>query len=291
MIAPLPPSNRLDRIKLYFFQELNEYYQTETLQLLFRLLLKHFFGITPIQLASEPTKRLSESEILVVQKVIRKLKKQIPWQYIVEETEFYGLILQVNSSVLIPRPETEELIELIRENYQNKTAPKQIIDLCTGSGCIALSLKKIFPDANVFGLDICPDALKVARQNSLKLGLQVEYIRQDLLNQFQLEESMVFDLVVSNPPYIMEKEKLEMDANVLDHEPHSALFVPDRDPVVFYNAIGNFMKHHLAPTGQAWLEINSKLGEETQQIIRETSGRKTLSHVDLSGKERFISAT
>ncbi len=248
-------------------------------------MLEHYFGIRPSELVYNSSRRISESEILIVQRVIRKLKKQVPWQYIVGETEFYGLTIQVNSSVLIPRPETEEMIELIRQQFYGKPSPKRIIDLCSGSGCIALSLKKIFPEAKVYGLEICPDALKLARQNALKNNLEVEFVQTDLLNLSYFESSAQFDLIVSNPPYIMEKEKSDMSDNVLAHEPHVALFVPDSNPLVFYKAIKEFAKKHLAEKGQIWMEINARLGLETKQLF---NNYETQSILDLSGKERFV---
>ncbi len=248
-------------------------------------MLEHYFGIRPSELIYNSSRRISESEILIVQRVIRKLKKQEPWQYIVGETEFYGLNIQVNRSVLIPRPETEEMIELIRKQFIGKPSPKRIIDLCSGSGCIALSLKKIFPEAKVYGLEICPEALKVARQNALKNQLEVEFVQTDLLNLSYFEESSQFDLIVSNPPYIMEKEKGIMAANVVEHEPHLALFVPDLDPLVFYKAIKEFAMKHLAEEGQIWLEINAQLGLETKLLFDNFNAQTIL---DLSGKDRFI---
>lgn len=285
MIDQLPPSNRLEGIKVLFFKELQNNYSSEDLQTFFRLMLEHYFGIRPSELIYNSSRRISESEILIVQRVIRKLKKQEPWQYIVGETEFYGLNIQVNRSVLIPRPETEEMIELIRKQFIGKPSPKRIIDLCSGSGCIALSLKKIFPEAKVYGLEICPEALKVARQNALKNQLEVEFVQTDLLNLSYFEESSQFDLIVSNPPYIMEKEKGIMAANVVEHEPHLALFVPDLDPLVFYKAIKEFAMKHLAEEGQIWLEINAQLGLETKLLFDNFNAQTIL---DLSGKDRFI---
>ena len=287
MIDQLPPSNRLEGIKILFFKELENTYSAEERQTFFRLMLEHYFGIRSSELIYNNSRRISESEILIVQRIIRKLKKHVPWQYIVGETEFYGLTIQVNSSVLIPRPETEEMIELIRKQFNGKPSPKRIIDLCSGSGCIALSLKKIFPKAKVYGLEICPEALKMARQNALKNQLEVEFVQADLLNLSNFEESGQFDLIVSNPPYILEKEKSNMAANVLEHEPHLALFVPDRDPLFFYKAIKAFAMKHLSLEGQIWLEINAQLGLETRQLFSDFNAQTV---IDLSGKDRFVCA-
>ena len=202
---------------------------------------------------------------------ITRLKTYEPIQYIIGQTEFYGLSFKVNSHTLIPRPETEELVELVINNVKLKsTQPLSILDIGTGTGCIAISLAKHIANAQVFAVDVSDDALKVAKENAVLNGVNVEFIKVDILN-WQSEsklQDLTFDIIVSNPPYVRQLEKAEMKTNVLQHEPHLALFVDDANPLQFYQAITQFASQKLQPNGHLYFEINQYLGDEMLQLLQ-----------------------
>ena len=225
-------------------------------------------------------------------KILEELKTGKPLQYVIGETEFYGLTFKVNPSVLIPRPETEELVEWILSDLRKpKTSIEglKIIDIGTGSGCIPISLKKNLPEAQLFALDISPEALDVSTQNAALNQTMVNFIQADILNLLNKQlTAEKFGIIVSNPPYVTDAEKEQMLPNVLQHEPHIALFVPDNDPLIFYKAIADFAIKHLDTTGSLYLEINENLGEETVQLLKQMGFKKIELRQDLSGKDRMI---
>jgi len=225
-------------------------------------------------------------------KILEELKTGKPLQYVIGETEFYGLTFKVNPSVLIPRPETEELVEWILSDLRK---PKisieglKIIDIGTGSGCIPISLKKNLPEAQLYALDISTEALGVSKQNAALNQTMVNFIQADILNLLNKQPSdEKFGIIVSNPPYVTDVEKKQMLPNVLQHEPHLALFVPDNDPLIFYKAIADFAIKHLDTTGSLYLEINENLGEETVQLLKQMGFKNIELRQDLSGKDRMI---
>lgn len=225
-------------------------------------------------------------------KILEELKTGKPLQYVIGETEFYGLTFIVNRSVLIPRPETEELVEWILSDLRK---PKisieglKIIDIGTGSGCIPISLKKNLPEAQLYALDISTEALGVSKQNAALNQTMVNFIQADILNLLNKQPSdEKFGIIVSNPPYVTDAEKKQMLPNVLQHEPHLALFVPDNDPLIFYKAIADFAIKHLDTTGSLYLEINENLGEETVQLLKQMGFKNIELRQDLSGKDRMI---
>lgn len=195
-----------------------------------------------------------------LENIVNRLLNNEPIQYIFGHTAWCGLQLKVNSSVLIPRPETAELLDLVA------TAPRSILDIGTGSGCIAIAMKKRFPNAEVYAIDISKKALDTAKENAANNNATIHFMQADILQQPTID--LRFDLIVSNPPYIAEKEQIEMDKNVLDYEPHNALFVPDNDPLVFYREISLFAKKHINPNGQLLFEINQRYGNETQELVQ-----------------------
>ena len=225
-------------------------------------------------------------------KILEELKTGKPLQYVIGETEFYGLTFKVNPSVLIPRPETEELVEWILSDLRKpKTSIEglKIIDIGTGSGCIPISLKKNLPEAQLFALDISPEALDVSTQNAALNQTMVNFIQADILNLLNKQlTAEKFGIIVSNPPYVTDAEKEQMLPNVLQHEPHIALFVPDNDPLIFYKAIADFAIKHLDTNGSLYLEINENLGEETVQLLKQKGFKKIELRQDLSGKDRMI---
>ena len=211
-------------------------------------------------------------------------------------TEFYGCKIRVNESVLIPRPETEELVELIVKEVRDKdqgASEINILDIGTGSGCIAVSLKKKLPCANIFAFDISEDALTVAKTNGILNQTKINFIQADIFSLIpnSRKEKGVYDIIVSNPPYVRASEKGKMDKNVLDYEPHLALFVKDDDALVFYEAIASFALHNLAPNGMLYFEINEALGNEVKALLNEKGFKNAEIKKDMSGKDRIATAS
>ena len=279
-------SNLVRDIRRYYTGQLEALYGPEEANAMMMMLLEHYFGINRVKMALEPELRLSESEMLTVHFAVKDLLKNKPIQYVIGETEFCGMRFMVNENVLIPRPETEEMVEMIATSPQYS-----ILDIGTGSGCIAISLAKLIPNSDVMAVDVSEKALEVARKNAEANGVNVHFVLDDILKPTTTELiDNQFDIIVSNPPYVCESEKTEMRANVLDHEPSSALFVPDNDPLIFYRKILEFAQKALKPDGQIWFEINEKFGKETAELCREKGFNNTEIIKDFRGKERVVRA-
>ena len=218
---------------------------------------------------------------------LEQLKKGQPIQHITGKAFFYNDFFFVNEHTLIPRPETEELVELIRNDYaQNQDI--SMIDLGTGTGCIPISLAKLFPNANVSALDISENALKIAQSNAENLKVNINFYHNNLLEDIQLNHK--FDVIISNPPYIRNLEKKEMHQNVLNFEPHLALFVENDDALIFYERVIDFAKNHLKENGKIYCEINQYLGKETKQLFQKFY-QIVIIHKDISGNDRMLSAS
>lgn len=224
----------------------------------------------------------------LISDIIGRLKKNEPIQYILGMCEFWGMELTVNRSVLIPRPETEELVDWIISS--TKVSPASILDIGTGSGCIALALKKAFPPSKVTACDISEQALEVARLNGSNLDLDIRWLQADIRDVTPFHSDERFSLIVSNPPYVTETEKKRMNRNVLDFEPHTALFVPDADPLLFYRHIAEFSRERLMPEGSLFLEINEHFEEETVKLLDAAGFSKIEPRKDLQQKPRMIRA-
>ncbi len=223
--------------------------------------------------------------------ITKKLMVHIPVQYVLNETWFAGMKFYVNEDVLIPRPETEELVEWIFTEVRNtKYEIRKVLDIGTGSGCIPITLKKRIPELNVKAIDVSEGALNVAAKNAISIGVQVYFLRLDFLDENTWSNFGKFDIIVSNPPYIKLGEACTMNVNVLEHEPHLALFVPDEDALLFYKKIAGFAKDHLAENGMIFLEINEALGKDVTELF-ESKGYKTVLKKDMQGKDRMIKAT
>ena len=222
-----------------------------------------------------------------VKLVVMRLKNHEPLQYILGETCFFGLKLKVSPAVLIPRPETEELVSMISD--LKLPAGSRILDIGTGSGCIALALKSCFPEVKVSACDISDEALSVARENSLSNKLDVDFFRADILN-WNVSEWPVYTLIVSNPPYVTVSEKKQMQRNVLDFEPETALFVEDDNPLLFYRSVAAFASEYLANGGFLFFEINESFGTETVTMLNDQGFTEVQIKTDLQGKERMVAA-
>ena len=291
------PSNSVRDCRKYYAGELEKLYGSDEANALIMILLEHYFNIDRMKIALEPDLRLSESELLTLHFAVKELLKNKPVQYIIGETEFCGMRFIVNENVLIPRPETQEMVEMIA-NFARSTDNAcvirtgcKIIDIGTGSGCIAISLAKLMPDSDVTAVDISEKALEVAKKNAEANEVNVTFIKDDILNPQNRDLlNGQFDIIVSNPPYVCESEKSEMRANVLEHEPSSALFVPDSDPLVFYRKILEFAQKVLKLDGQIWFEINEKFGKETAELCREKGFKNVEIIKDFRGNERVVRA-
>ena len=230
---------------------------------------------------------LTEQEEKQLQQYTERLLNREPVQYVLNESWFCGLKLYVDKNVLIPRPETEELVEWIISNCKFPVDELKILDIGTGSGCIPISLKRRIRKAEVWACDISEKALAVAKRNADALGADVNFMQLDILGKEQRNQLPEFDIIVSNPPYVPEKDKAQMQPNVLNYEPPTALFVPDNDPLVFYKAIAVFGKTHLSPKGTIYCEIHENLGSPVEEIFS-SSGYTTELKKDMQQKDRMI---
>jgi release factor glutamine methyltransferase len=282
------PSNKINDIIRYFKSELSSVYEPSELDVIIQMCFESFLNFTKNDLLLRKDEHISESQLLQFSFAVKDLKTHKPIQYILGEAHFYKLKFKVTESVLIPRPETEELVDRISKEYKNQQQLK-VLDIGTGSGCIAIALSKNLIDANVSAIDVCKDALSIAKQNALLNNAQVNFIECDILAaNFKVLENIKFDVIVSNPPYIALGEKNTMDKNVLAYEPHLALFVNDNDPLLFYKAIVHFAKNHLMVNGRLYFEINQQFGEETKQILLDNKFVNVVLQKDLNNNNRIL---
>jgi release factor glutamine methyltransferase len=251
------------------------------------LIMEHLFNLKKSDiLLDKKIEKVNNEEII---SIINRINQSEPIQYILGETEFYGRKFKVNKNVLIPRPETEELVDLIiKENKKQKKI--KVLDIGTGSGCIAITLAKELPEAEVCALDISKDALKTANENALMNNAKVDFSHADIIQnlKFKLQN---LNIIVSNPPYVRESEKKQMHTNILEHEPFTALFVKDEDPLIFYKSIILFAKQHLVENGKCYFEINEKFGQETITLFAENNFSEIRIIKDLQNKERIAVGT
>ena len=305
-------SNLVRDCRKYYAGELEKLYGSDEANALIMILLEHYFNIDRMSFALEPDMRLSESELLTLHFAVKELLKNKPVQYIIGETEFCGMKFCVNENVLIPRPETEEMVKSLelkvigylyspsfrpdierREMVAEKSpANISILDIGTGSGCIAISLAKLLKDSAVTAVDISEMALEVAKKNAEANEVSVTFIKDDILNPQNRDLlNGQFDIIVSNPPYVCESEKSEMRANVLDYEPSTALFVSDNDPLIFYRKILEFAQKALKPNGEVWFEINEKYGKEMLELCHKMGFKHSEIIKDFRDRDRGLRAS
>jgi release factor glutamine methyltransferase len=269
----------------YIKKELAGLYPNTEIEGFTRIIFEAVFGWNFTEQVVKKNEKIQEADFVKIKEIVLRLKYFEPVQYILGETEFYGLKLKVNPSVLIPRPETEELVDwIVKSNFKQNCT---ILDIGTGSGCIALAMKNRLKRAVVSGMDISEKALEIARQNAIINGLEVNFFQADILG-WEHTKWDKFDVIVSNPPYIRESEKAKIHANVLDYEPGSALFVSDNDPLVFYRSIGVFAKKHLARDGRLFFEINENLGMEMKTLLLKIGFCNIEIRKDINGKNRMV---
>ena len=255
-----------------------------------RILFKHFLDMTPVQTHCSLDSELPAATEKKIRDAIEELKKYRPIQYILCETQFYGLLFELTPDVLIPRPETEELVDWLLREY-GRNAELTIVDIGTGSGCIAVALSANLPNANVYAIDVSQEALILARKNAQKNGVKVNFLLQDILTDGLTGfEPDSIDVIVSNPPYVMPSEKAYLSPNVLEYEPHIALFAPENNPLVFFEQIAALGMKYLKNKGKIFFEINEALPEKVTEILRKNHYSNITVRKDLNGKWRMVSA-
>ncbi|MDR3350376.1 MAG: peptide chain release factor N(5)-glutamine methyltransferase [Prevotellaceae bacterium] len=264
-------------------RQLRPLYSKEEARALSYALLEHFGKLSRAQLFAFPETELSPETARQIQTAIAGLIAHKPLQYLTGETLFCGLPIEVSGAVLIPRPETEELTLWAAGSIQKGAV---VIDLCTGSGCIAVALKKRIPSAEVHACDLSPEALETAQRNAVKNGAGIHFFRCDVLSTVPFDKKA--DCIICNPPYVRQSEKAAMRKNVLLYEPHQALFVDDSDPLVFYRAIARFAQQHLQKDGTVFVEINESLGNETKALFTASGFAPVELRKDINGKDRMI---
>lgn len=280
---------KLKTIQTTFHHTLKSFYASQEIDSLFYMLIKWYYRVSRLQLAMNFD--LSIDNAAAILDALELLKQQKPIQYILGETEFYGLPFKVNENTLIPRPETEELVDWIITEAGNLKPDIKILDIGTGSGCIAISLAKNLPNAKVFALDVSYAALKIAKQNAAMNNVDIQFIEDSILSitHTDLVSGIhKFDIIVSNPPYVRHLEKELMQPNVLQNEPHLALFVENENPLQFYKAITNFSVNNLNKKGGVFFEINEYLGKEMVQLLKDSNFQNIELRQDLFKKNRMV---
>jgi release factor glutamine methyltransferase len=289
-------STKIKDYRTQFIQELSSIYDAGEAESFFYLILEEKQKLKRIDLALNPDLTFSKEKIQLWNSILEQLKKEIPIQYLLGKTSFYGLEFEVNSTVLIPRPETEELVEWIIQSQklsfdsaQDDSGKIKILDIGTGSGCIAISLAKNILNAQVFAIDVSEKALVTAQKNANINEVNVTFISRNILETEDLKQQ--FDIIVSNPPYVRELEKKEIKKNVLDNEPHLALFVEDNDALIFYRKIAELAQKSLSPNGQLFFEINQYLGKEMIDLLEKMGFKNVELRKDIYGNDRMIRST
>lgn len=286
-----------------FHRQLQQVYDTREAENITSWAIEHVTGLRKIDMVIQKTKALNKDHEEQLRKCLGELLLQKPIQYVLNEAWFGGMKFYVNENVLIPRPETEELVEWIVEEVRNMKHEVQgtryevrsglkggmsVLEIGTGSGCIPVTLKKRLPELVVTSVDISKDALDVAKKNAATFNIEINFLQVDFLNPEQRDKLPDFDLIVSNPPYIPENDMLTMSSNVLEFEPHLALFVNDADPLLFYRHIADFASKHLKPSGRIFLEIHTELGEEVCSVFRNKGYLSVMLKKDMQGMDRML---
>jgi release factor glutamine methyltransferase len=274
---------------------LSQLYVSNEVEAVTLLIISEILGFSKAKIKAFPELELSEAQYTRVTNILSELKTGKPIQYILGKTEFYGLPFLVNPSVLIPRPETEELVEGVIHSINNRKRSVdvdkgRILDVGTGSGCIAIAIKKNLPVFEVSAIDISTAALQTARENAALNEVDINFIEADILNLNAEMGSHKYEIIISNPPYVTLHDKTQMHHNVVDFEPHTALFVPENDPLLFYNAIADFAKINLTPNGFLFFEINESYGSEVVNLLRAKGFLNIELKKDMSDRDRMIRA-
>jgi release factor glutamine methyltransferase len=273
-----------------FKQALTTVYDANEIEALTLMVISEITNLSKGQIKAFPEKEIALEQAEKLNNILPRLQTGEPIQYILGYTEFYGLPFKVTPSVLIPRPETEELVEWVLTSIDKLQTEFNILDIGTGSGCIAISLKKNMPKAQVSAIDISSGALNVAKQNAKLNEVDIDFIEADILNPSTFNLQFPIQIIISNPPYVTLNDKTQMHINVTDFEPHTALFVPEDNPLIFYEAIADFAVEKILPNGLLFLEINEGLGKETADMLKAKGFKNIELRKDMSGRDRMIKA-
>ena len=281
---------KIKEYRTQFIEALSQIYDIGEVESFFYLILEEKRELKRIDLALNPDLTFSAEEIQIWNSILEQLQQEVPIQYLLGKTSFYGLNFEVNSAVLIPRPETEELVEWIitTQDPRPKAQNLKILDIGTGSGCIAIALAKNIPNAQVFAIDVSEKALVTAQKNANSNEVNITFLEKNILETEDLEQQ--FDIIVSNPPYVRELEKKEIKKNVLDNEPHLALFVEDNDALLFYRKITELAQKNLRNDGKLFFEINQYLGKEMVDLLEKLNFINIELRKDIYGNDRMIKA-
>lgn len=283
-------SNKVRDIIAFFRLELHGLYEENEIDRFIEICFEEYTGFSRADLLTRQEATVNESDLLKFNFAVKDLKRGRPVQYITGKAWFFDMTLSVNESVLIPRPETEELVQWITDDYKDSVSSVSMLDIGTGSGCIPLALKRKMPRHHVYALDVSAEALAVARQNADKYRADIHFIRMDVTDDTAWGKIPACSVMVSNPPYITEKEKTGMHPNVVDYEPHLALFVPDDDALVFYRVIARLAKEKLKAGGHLYFEINEALGLDVCILLQKEGFSDVRLKQDISGKDRMVRA-
>ena len=282
----------LKEFKLFFNEALSTIYPKTEIDSFFFILMEEKLKLQRIDTVLKPDFLITKKNLIDLKTIVKRLQKEEPIQYIIGNTEFYGFPFFVDENTLIPRPETEELVAWVLNETKvlanNKTIELSILDIGTGTGCIPISLAKNLTSLNISAIDISPEALLIAKQNAILNKVTIEFIELDILNTESLPQE--YDVIISNPPYVRELEKEEIKNNVLENEPHLALFVADENPLIFYNKIADLAKQQLSKNGMLFFEINQYLGKETVNMLVKKGFKNIQLKKDLFGNDRMIKA-
>lgn len=279
-------------IEQQFVDELADLYHADEAKQICFMVFEDRLGWSRPEYLLRKRQPLDQSAIPGLQGIIAALRAAMPIQYVLGYTWFRDMKLHVNESVLIPRPETEELVErIVSQHRKSQDEQLRIIDIGSGSGCIAIALQKAFPHSHCYALDISSDALQVARQNAMEQSVNLTFINADILEwDMVFQPDMFFDIIVSNPPYITDSEQNSMHRNVLAHEPHTALFVADTAPLLFYEHIAAFAGEHLADGGVLYFEINRRYGQQVSELLHKKEFTDVQLYPDIHGADRIVRA-
>lgn len=270
-----------------FIEKLSPAYDTMEAESFFYLILEQWHQLKKVDLALQPDLSFPEAEIEKWNAILTQLNAFVPIQYLLGQAHFFGLVFEVNENTLIPRPETEELVQWILSETPSDRKLK-ILDIGTGSGCIAITLAKNLPNAEVFAIDVSEQALETAKRNAASNSTKVTFFHKNILLTDDLHEP--FDIIVSNPPYVRQLEKAEIKQNVLDHEPHLALFVENEDALLFYRKIADLAQKNLKPNGKLFFEINQYLGKEMLELLSKYAFNDVELRKDIYGNDRMLEA-
>jgi len=280
----------LNEARTVLIKELKNVYENDELRNIIELVIENITNMSRAELVKNKIPYLTCTQLEDIDAITERLKRNEPVQYVLGEAWFAGMKFKVNKNVLIPRPETEELVDWIEESQNSGVKSQNIIDIGTGSGCIPITIKKKLPEVNVSAIDVCSEALFTATENAIELNAEVDFLLLDFLDEEKWKELGQYDTIVSNPPYVKQSEINNMHERVKEFEPHLALFVPDEDALLFYKKLSEFAVKHLKPGGSLFVEINEELGEQVVNLFRAAGFANIELRKDMQGKDRMIKA-